>query len=616
VSVVVFLGAAALLLAYALPGGAYDIVIRQEYGIVVWWALAVGFAVGVLPRARPAMPVWLLVAAFVAYTVWTAISLGWSLSAERTTAEIARELDYLGVVLLIVSVLDRATWRPAAMGLGFAALLVCALGVASRLVPGAFPADPFAGTALGSRLSYPFGYWNAVGAWAAMSAATGLAWSAHDRVPVRRAVALGLVPVAALAGYLSYSRASVGGDALAVIAVLALSRHRLTAALHCAVAAAASTIAILGVRAAPQIASGTGTRGAGLVLAAIGLAIVIAAAAAVVTSAVGLDRVRLPRRVSGLLVGAVAVAVVIIGAGFVPSLAGKAWRDFRHPAVVQTADPASRLTQLGGSRYYYWQAAVGAFKARPLTGTGAGTFEFSWDRNGATGDFVRNAHSLELENMAELGLSGLLLIVGVMAAAAAVLVRARRRVRRVTSAGAGTALLAAFLVYLLQASVDWMWQSTAVTVLALGGAAVAATRLSHRRPSVRWYVRVAVALAAICAALIQVPGLVSTAAIRRSQAAERAGNAGLAYSWANAAVSAEPWAASPYDQRALVLDSTGRFTAAAADLQQAARREPENFVHWVLLARVETELGHRRTARRDYEQARELRPKALVFQGH
>jgi tetratricopeptide (TPR) repeat protein len=184
----------------------------------------------------------------------------------------------------------------------------------------------------------------------------------------------------------------------------------------------------------------------------------------------------------------------------------------------------------------------------------------------------------------------------------------------VSSVGASAGLLAAFLVYVLQASVDWLWQTTAVTVLALGGVAVAAAKLSHARPKIPWYGRAAIALVAVCAALMQLPGLLSTAELRRSQAAERAGNGSLAYSWANAAVSAEPWAASLYEQRGLVLESAGRLAAAAADLKRAVSHEPGNFRHWLLLARFETERGNVNAAIRDYTQARQLRPQALVFQ--
>ena len=48
---VAFLATAGLVVAYALRGGSYDIVVRQEMGLAIWWVLGLGFAFGVLPRA-------------------------------------------------------------------------------------------------------------------------------------------------------------------------------------------------------------------------------------------------------------------------------------------------------------------------------------------------------------------------------------------------------------------------------------------------------------------------------------------------------------------------------------------------------------------------------------
>ena len=78
-------------------------------------------------------------------------------------------------------------------------------------------------------------------------------------------------------------------------------------------------------------------------------------------------------------------------------------------------------------------------------------------------------------------------------------------------------------------------------------------------------------------------------------------------------MSAEPWAASPYEQRGLILESAGRLGPAGRDLSRAISREPGNFVHWLLLSRIETERGDLVAATRDYDHARQLRPKALVF---
>ena len=179
----VFAGGVALVLLYALRGGgSYDIVAYEENGLVIWWLLAVGIALGLLPRARPSRGALVLLAALLGYAAWTALSLTWTDSKELTFAEVARVLDYLGLVALVGSVLDAKTSRPAAAGLVFGAFVVCVVAVGSRLAPSIFGHDEIDSLLHIDRLSRPFGYWNAVGAWGAMCSALGLAWSAHDRV--------------------------------------------------------------------------------------------------------------------------------------------------------------------------------------------------------------------------------------------------------------------------------------------------------------------------------------------------------------------------------------------------------------------------------------------------
>lgn len=609
-----FAGTFGLVLVYALRGGSYDIVAFEEYGLLVWWLLAVGLAVGVFPRVRPGRPVLILCGAILAFAAWTALSLAWTQSSELTTEEIARTLDYLGIVLLLGMVLGRDTWRAGAAGLGFGALAVCVVAVASRLAPGAFPADVVGTTFRIDRLSYPFGYWNAVAAWGAMSTTIGLAWSAHDRTRSRRAVALALVPAAVLATYLSYSRAGALGTAFGVALVLATSRNRLTVAAHVAVAAAGGAMVILAARAAPQIAQGTGDRGGLTVAALLVCAMALGFATAWITRTLGLDDRRVPRsiarRVAAISLGVALVAAVVIG----PRLIKSAWHAFTSQAVVASAgQPAARLLSLSGSRYPVWKSALGAFNAHPLDGTGAGTFEFWWNRHPRNAEFVRNAHNLWLQTMAELGFPGLVLILAVAIAAIAVVVSVRRKVRRPTSLGISTAFLAAFLVYLFHASVDWMWESTAVTVLGLSGVAVIGARLAHRRPQLRWWIRTILVVLAAGAGAAQLPGLLSTTEIRRSQAAERARNGNLALAWANDAVDAEPWSASAYEQRGLVLEAAGRYVAAAADLRRAISDEPTNYVRWLEFAGLDTQRGAIEAALVDYAEAHRLRPDSFVF---
>jgi hypothetical protein len=613
--VLAFLGGLALVLMFALRGdGSYDLVVRQEYGLAIWWAIAVGVAIGLLPRARLSRPLLLLLGAILAYALWTAFSLSWTESSERTFTELARALDYLGIVLLLALVLERRTWRSAAAGLALGALVVCLLALASRLAPSAFPIDWAARSFRADRLDYPFGYWNAVGAWAAMSAGLALAWSVHESGRVVRAVTLALVPVACLVAYLTYSRTAVAAVALALVLVLALSRNRATACLHALTAAVGTALAVLAVRGAPQIANATGAAGAGRVVGMLVFAGALGALAALLTRAHRVDDFRLPRRLGRPAAVAGAVIAILAAGIYGPHVATRAWHSFRTTGVTD-AGPAttSRLNNLSGTRYNLWKVALQGFDSHPSVGVGAGSYQFLWNRRQLDTESVRNAHSLWLENMAELGIPGLVLIIALAGSALAVAIVARRRSQRRVSAGASTALLCMFAVYLLSASVDWMWQSTAVTVLALAGVAIVAARLSERGSSWRWPARAGIVGLALAAGMVQVPGLLSTIEIGRSQAAERARDPGQALAWANEAVAAEPWSASAYEQRALVQEADGRLGSAAADERQAVAHEPTNYIHWLLLARIQTERGRYGPALADYRQARRLGRMASVF---
>jgi tetratricopeptide (TPR) repeat protein len=309
------------------------------------------------------------------------------------------------------------------------------------------------------------------------------------------------------------------------------------------------------------------------------------------------------------------VIVLVPAIGLGAAYAHHAWRSFtRTPAAgVVSANPTARLDSLAGSRYPLWKEAFHAWESHPFDGTGAGTWPLWWNQHGTDGEYTLNTHNLWLENLAELGAPGLALIVSVALAALSVALALRRRTRRSASAGAAAAITSALLVYLWSASVDWMWQSTAVTVLALAAVAAGAVRLSSGKWSPPVWLRALLAVAAAAIGAFQIPGIASTQAVRHSQAAAQAGNIGLALSYARDAVSAEPWSASAYEQKALVEESDGLLPQAASDERAAIAREPTNYAHWLIMARIQTERGQLRLALYDYDEAQSLRPLASVF---
>jgi hypothetical protein len=144
-------------------------------------------------------------------------------------------------------------------------------------------------------------------------------------------------------------------------------------------------------------------------------------------------------------------------------------------AVVTVACvAASPFALRGHERTAYWRVAAREADANPVAGSGAGTFADWWLRERSTPLSTKEAHSLYLETLAELGPLGLALVLAAFAVAIAAAFKARE-----------PALGAAVAAYAAGAAVDFHWELAGVTVPAvmLGAAAVSApgsTRSSLR----------------------------------------------------------------------------------------------------------------------------------------
>ena len=109
-----------------------------------------------------------------------------------------------------------------------------------------------------------------------------------------------------------------------------------------------------------------------------------------------------------------ALAIVAVAAGG-PGEVSDAFEKFksREGAVPSEGSRGEQILDVSSSgRYDFWQSAIDANKTEPLTGIGPGTFEFWWSREGSYPGFVRDAHSLYFETLAELGWVGLILVGG------------------------------------------------------------------------------------------------------------------------------------------------------------------------------------------------------------
>ncbi len=118
-----------------------------------------------------------------------------------------------------------------------------------------------------------------------------------------------------------------------------------------------------------------------------------------------------------------------------------------------------------GHRTSYWRAALDDAQDAPLLGSGAGSFDDYWRAHGTLPVNVRDAHSLYLEILAELGPIGLAFLVTALVLPLVALWRVRAWAPAATPA-------AAYLAWLVHAGIDWDWEVPVTTLVALACAAV------------------------------------------------------------------------------------------------------------------------------------------------
>ena len=153
-------------------------------------------------------------------------------------------------------------------------------------------------------------------------------------------------------------------------------------------------------------------------------------------------------------------------------------------AHEQSAQPlqggSSRLVSLQSNRYAYWRVALRAFASEPLHGVGAGGWAVDWLRWRPFAEGAQDAHSLELQTLAELGLVGLALLAAFLAGVG-IAARAAHRVAPGAAAGA----IAGCVVWLAHSPLDWDWEMPAVTLIAvvLAGSLLALPEALARAPA-------------------------------------------------------------------------------------------------------------------------------------
>jgi len=497
-----------VLLRLGFDQGGYFPAAFTSAGAIAFLALA---ALAVRPaQQRVSTHALVAVGSLAAFACWTGLSRAWSVVADVPLLDMHRAMLYLALFGLGLLAADSGrharllVWSV----LGVIVVLI-GTGLLSRLQPDIVQTsvDPYEAI-LFYRLDYPLEYWNTFGAIASLGVVLALGLAADPRGnAILRSMATGATVLLAVGMYLSLSRGAWLALILGLVVLLTISPSRGSLLLTLLVVGGASVVAIVRLRHYPALVvdpdAGSGQAAQGGAYTRELLAFVLLASAAQAALA-ALAKVRVasavqqrmaPFRRATLVVAGV-LLVLVAGIGYTVrgdeaeggvtaafddanNWLDRQWQDFLDPTTTPEAGTA-RLTTAKGSRSEPYRIALDGFQAHPLLGEGAGSFEVRYIRERRINEKVRDAHSLPLQTLTELGVVGMLLLLTFLGAVVATAWRAIVGKGAIRPAEAA-AVTAAFAVWLGHASVDWDWEMPALTGTAIVLSAALFQRGRRRR---------------------------------------------------------------------------------------------------------------------------------------
>jgi hypothetical protein len=617
-------GASAVLVGAAVlfSGGSADNPLMWIGGLAIVAAAfaAVSAAFGTL--AVPELTAFgaVTVGLFAGLVLWIGLSVSWSIEGDRTWNYINRALVYLAFLVLGLAI-GRMRRAPRLAASWLAAVTAAAIAVA--LATKIFPTLS-AETERVARLNSPIGYWNVLALLTVFAVPLAL-WIAAPRTRPDwlRAAGVLYLYAALVALLLTFSRGGVAVGIAAAVLWLLIGRPRIESAAALGIAMAPTFVVAGWAFSKPGLTKDNEPRSLQVHEGRwFALALVLGGAVAFGV-AWWVSRYERQRplveawreRLGRVLVGAAMVAVVIgigalLAAGITPS---RVLHKFNEPTPTSAGQGANNLTNLSSSsRWNWWQEAWKSWRKHPAVGTGAGSFDLTHRMLRVDGTVATEPHNLPLQFLAETGIIGFLLFVGLVVAGVGALVETLRRLEGEDRLAAG-ALVVVLFAYVAHSVVDFDWDFVAVTapaVLALG------LLLGAGRPAlprVRFETRravLSVAAGAIAAAALYslaAPWLASRrvddayAALARNDGPSAASDARSAHNlnplsveallaWGAAeasqgnvagaghlytkAISLQPDNWKPWFYRARLLESIAGPKAALFDAKQAAARDP------------------------------------------
>ena len=522
-----------------------------------------------------------------ALLVWILVSIAWTSSVGRTVLEAERALAYLTAVATVLLLVRARAYRALLGGTWAAIAVIATYALATRLFPerlGVF--DPIAGY----RLSEPLGYWNALAIFAGLGALLALGLAARAASGWLSSLAAASLVLLLPTMYFTFSRGAWVAVGLGLASAVALDPRRLqlvttglalTPAPAVALAVAYRSDALTHSTASLSSASEEGHR---LALVLLVLAVVNAAVAVGLRLASERFSFSSSVRVAyGALLAVVLVAALtaaFVRYGSPPTLAQRAYDELSRPTTSQKdTDLNRRLFSFSSrARVASWKVAWADFEDHQAVGSGAGTYELYWAAHRTTPTKVRDAHSLYLESLAELGPVGLVLLACALGVPVVAAIKARRR-------SLVPAALGAYVAYLVHAGVDWDWEMMAVTTAALfcGAAMLAAARESSVDP-LSWWVRVALVAAGVVFAATAFVGAIGNQEVAGARDALTARDWTSAEDHARRAMPWMRWSSEPSQIAGEAQLAQGDLAAAQSTFREAIEKDPSDWELWMDLA--------------------------------
>ena len=361
--------------------------------------------------------------AFTALLTWTALSLLWTDTVTQTMFEVERTLSYVMFAVALALVARRTSAHLVVAATLAGITVISAYALATRLLPDTLTVyDPIGR----NRLADPLGYWNALGAFAAVGCVLALGFAARaDRTWLRGLSASALV-VLGPTMFFTFSRGGWVALFIGVAVLIALDPRRLQTvtvlfvvlpwpALAVLIASRSSALTTVGSPLADATDEGRRL-----------LAVILLLGVVTFLSVVGLaalerrfDPAPWVRRAYGASLVGIALVVVAVGVvalGGPTAIKHRATTSIHRVSPDESGDQTQRLFSLSAhGRLELWATAIDEAQARPVLGGGAGSFEQWWYAHRRVEATVRDAHNLYLETAAELGLVGLGLLVALLA---------------------------------------------------------------------------------------------------------------------------------------------------------------------------------------------------------